>query len=179
MFSDEFNSYQSLFRSQQVRANTLFSTLTQWHHLWDRKCSWSCNVFHSTETLLSAGLVSAPCSVDLQQYACSSVRRPPAEHSFKMSWYWWCSGSLRPSREQMCSSFWNHHDISWTVISTDETLCVRSSQASLLKTWQDFWSANSPAAAVTPRRSGSCFSPKQTMFSMEPSPSSPARQQIW
>ncbi|XP_016329832.1 uncharacterized protein LOC107678947, partial [Sinocyclocheilus anshuiensis] len=28
---------------------------------------------HSNETLLSAGLVSAPCSVDLQQYACSSL----------------------------------------------------------------------------------------------------------
>ncbi len=53
---------------------------------------------HSNETLLSAGLVSAPCSVDLQQYACSSVRRPRAENSVHMSWCWWLSGNLRPSK---------------------------------------------------------------------------------
>lgn len=179
MISDSFNSYQSLFRSQQVRANTLFWTLTLWHHLWDRKCSWNSDVFHSNETLLSAGLVSAPCNVDLQQYACSSVRRPQAENSIKMSWYWWLCGNLRPSREQMCSTFWNLHDISWTLMTTDEIFCVCSSQTSLLKTWLNFWSVNYPAAAVTPRRSGSCFSPKQTVFSMQPSSSFPAPQQIW
>ncbi|XP_058624469.1 uncharacterized protein LOC131535942 [Onychostoma macrolepis] len=32
-----------------------------------------CSGVNSNETLLSAGLVSAPCSVDLQQYACSSI----------------------------------------------------------------------------------------------------------
>ncbi|XP_016116112.1 uncharacterized protein [Sinocyclocheilus grahami] len=32
-----------------------------------------CSGVNSNETLLSAGLVSAPCSVDLQQYACSSL----------------------------------------------------------------------------------------------------------
>lgn len=153
MFSDGFNSYQSLFRSQQVRANTLFSTLTLWHHLWDRKCSWNSDVFHSNETLLSAGLVSAPCSADLQQYACSSVRSPWIEN-------------------------WNRHNSSWTLMSTAE-ICVCSSQASLLETWLDSWSVNYPAAEVTPRRSGNCFSPKQMMFWTEPSSSSPAQQQIW
>lgn len=98
MFSDGFNSYQSLFRIQQVRANTLFSTLTLWHHLWDRKCSWNSDVFHSNETLLSAGLVSAPCSADLQQYACSSVRSPWIENSVHMSWCWWSSKNLSPSK---------------------------------------------------------------------------------
>ncbi len=98
MFSDVFNSYQSLFRSQQVQANTLFSTLTLWHHLSDRKCSLTSDVFHSNETLLSAGLVSAPCSVDLQQYACSSVRRPWRENSVQMSWCWWSSKNLHPSK---------------------------------------------------------------------------------
>ncbi len=98
MFSDGFNSYQSLFRSQQVRANTLFSTLTLWHHLSDRKCSLTSDVFHSNETLLTAGLVSAPCSVDLQQYTCSSVRRPWPENSVQMSWCWWSSKNLHPSK---------------------------------------------------------------------------------
>ncbi|XP_048051534.1 uncharacterized protein mslnb isoform X1 [Megalobrama amblycephala] len=32
-----------------------------------------CNGISSNETLLSAGLLSAPCSIDLQQYACSSL----------------------------------------------------------------------------------------------------------
>ncbi|XP_050950914.1 uncharacterized protein mslnb isoform X1 [Labeo rohita] len=39
-----------------------------------------CNGISSNETLLSAGLVSAPCSVDLQQYACSSLTGFTAEN---------------------------------------------------------------------------------------------------
>ncbi|XP_056111002.1 uncharacterized protein LOC130088309 [Rhinichthys klamathensis goyatoka] len=39
-----------------------------------------CSGVISNETLLSAGLVSAPCSVDLQQYACSSLTGFTAEH---------------------------------------------------------------------------------------------------
>lgn len=71
-----FNSYQSLCRSQQVRANTVMTTLAHWHHLWDRKYSWNSDVFHSKEleNLLSAGLTRVPCNISLEQYACSSVR---------------------------------------------------------------------------------------------------------
>ncbi|RXN36571.1 hypothetical protein ROHU_002840 [Labeo rohita] len=39
-----------------------------------------CSGVNSNETLLSAGLVSAPCSVDLQQYACSSLTGFTAEN---------------------------------------------------------------------------------------------------
>ncbi|XP_039511539.1 uncharacterized protein mslnb isoform X1 [Pimephales promelas] len=39
-----------------------------------------CSGVISNATLLSAGLVSAPCSVDLQQYACSSLAGFTAEH---------------------------------------------------------------------------------------------------
>ncbi|XP_077093936.1 uncharacterized protein LOC143746088 [Siphateles boraxobius] len=39
-----------------------------------------CSGVNSNETLLSAGLVSAPCSIDLQQYACSSLTGFTAEN---------------------------------------------------------------------------------------------------
>ncbi|XP_043108750.1 uncharacterized protein mslnb isoform X2 [Puntigrus tetrazona] len=39
-----------------------------------------CSGVNSNETVLSAGLVSAPCSVDLQQYACSSITGFTAEN---------------------------------------------------------------------------------------------------
>ncbi|XP_067298499.1 uncharacterized protein [Pseudorasbora parva] len=40
----------------------------------------ACSGVNSNETLLSTGLVSAPCSIDLQQYACSSLTGFTAEN---------------------------------------------------------------------------------------------------